>query len=338
MPDVLARVYRGSGVEAIHYGSIAVVNRAGELTHHLGDPEDVFYTRSSIKPFQVLPLIHTGGFDHYGYSQRQLAIMCGSHNGSDDHRQVVMSNLTQAGNTPRMLQCGVHWPIGMELTRHYPTAGEDQDPVRHNCSGKHSGFLALARFLMDEPSEYLTPGSRSQQLVKKAVADMCDHAPDKMEPAIDGCSAPNYAMPLRCLAIGFMRLAGGLAPDGNTDRAVARVRDAIMAYPEMVSGENRLDLDLMRSFPGNIVCKVGAEAIEGIGFMDPPIGIGVKIHDGNWRARGPVFVELFRQLGLIRTPEKHSLLKRHEREEVRNTSGLLTGYVQAEFALKEVSK
>ncbi|MCH7690211.1 MAG: asparaginase, partial [candidate division Zixibacteria bacterium] len=79
-PDTLAKVYRGTAVEAVHNGSIAVVNEQGELTHYVGDPEMVTSMRSSVKPFQALPLLLSGGFDHFGFSVKQLAIMCASHN------------------------------------------------------------------------------------------------------------------------------------------------------------------------------------------------------------------------------------------------------------------
>ncbi|MFH1687686.1 MAG: asparaginase [bacterium] len=333
-PHIAARVYRGREIEAIHYASIAVVDCDGRLTHSLGDPELVTMMRSAIKPFQLLPLITTGAADHFGFDDQQLAIMCGSHNGSDEHREVVLSNLAAAGNEPSHLQCGCHWPLGMQERLQFPLAGEEFDPVRHNCSGKHSGFLALARYLNEPVLDYLHIEGKVQQLVKAAVSQMCDFPADRMTPGIDGCSAPNYPLSVRSLATGFMRLANLQGQDRIPVSALTRVRQAMYAFPEMVSGKGRFDLALARSLPDNVVCKIGAEAVEGIGLADPPLGIAVKIHDGNWRCLGAVVIEVLKQLSIL-SIEKAPLLKRLEKPDVRNVRGTITGHIVPEFELRK---
>jgi len=328
-----ARVYRGESVEAVHYASVAVVNKSGQLTHYLGDPQSVFMTRSSIKPFQLLALIVSGAADKYGFSPEQLSIMCGSHAGTDRHREVVLSNLKRAGNGPENLQCGCHRPIWMEVDNVYPMQGEDKDPVRHNCSGKHSGFLALARHLGDPLERYLDPDSKSQRMVKQILADYCEYDVDMMPVSIDGCSAPNYPLPLSNLALGFKKLAG---EEGSTDEiraAVRRVKTAMTSHPFMVSGDKRFDYDIKRSFPANAVSKIGAEAIQGVGFADPPMGIAVKVSDGNFRALEPIVIECLRQLGIITDIENYPLLKRYENPQVRNNRDIMTGIIRPEFRL-----
>jgi len=331
---VLARVYRGSAVEAVHYGSAAVVDAAGELVWYAGDPYVKSMTRSAIKPFQTLALLRTGAADHYGFEPRQLAIMCGSHNGSDAHREAVKGNLERAGFTAADLQCGAHWPIGMEQARVFPAHGEERDPLRHNCSGKHSGFLALAKFLGDPPERYLDPAAKGQALVRRALAEVCEYPEAQMPAGIDGCSAPNYPLPLYNLALGSKKLAATEAAEEGLRGALRRVRDAMLAHPEMVSGEGRIDLDLARSFPGRMVCKIGAEGIEGIGLVDPPLGIAIKIADGSWRAMGAICVAIFRQLGLIDDIMRFPLLGPHENPAVRNARGIVTGRIAAEVVLK----
>ncbi len=330
-----ASVYRGQAIEAIHYASVAVVNDKGELTHYLGDPQVVFMTRSAIKPFQLLPLILTGAADRYRFSPEQLSVMCGSHAGTDQHREMVLSNLGQAGNGPEHLRCGSHRPIWMEVENVFPKQGEEKDPVRHNCSGKHSGFLALARHLDVPPEEYLDPDSKGQKLVKEVLSSYCEYESEAMPCGVDGCSAPNYPLPLKNLALGFMKLACGQGDTPEMKAAVKRVKEAMTTYPFMVSGEKRFDYDIKRSFPGNAVSKIGAEAIQGIGFSDPPVGIAAKISDGNFRALEPVVVEVFRQLGIIDSTDDYPALKRYERPPVRNNRDIVTGHVVAEFKLKK---
>lgn len=335
--ELAARVYRGPHVEAVHYASVAVVDAVGKVTHGLGDPYMVTMMRSSIKPFQALPFVMRGGPDKFGFSSKQLAILCGSHNGTDEHLETALANLKAAGNAPTDLDCGAHVPMFMQLNGTFPTKGEDKDPLRHNCSGKHSGFLALAKLLGEPTGDYLNPNGRTQRLVKQALADACECDSDKLIPAIDGCSAPNYPMPLWRLALGFRKFANGEGTTEEMRSAFRRLKAAITEHPHMVSGEKRLDLNLMRSFPGNIVCKGGAESLQAIGFSEPKIGIAIKVLDGNSRALGAIVVEVLCQLGLISDIENYPHLRSYVKPEIRNAHDRVTGYIAAEFRLRKVA-
>ncbi len=332
--EIAARVFRGPHVEAVHYAAVAVVDHSGEVTHSLGDPNLVTMMRSSIKPFQALPFIMMGGIEKFGFDKKQTAILCGSHNGTDDHVQTVMANLKAAGNRPEDLGCGTHLPIGMQREGQYPSHGEDKDPLRHNCSGKHSGFLALARLHGEPVGEYLNPSSKTQSAIRKALAEACEYPESELVPAIDGCSAPNYPMPISNLALGFRKFANGEGQTPEMRQAFVRLKEAITAYPEMVSGEKRFDLSLMRSFSGNIVCKGGAESLQAIGFSEPKIGIAIKVLDGGTRALGAITVEVLRQLGLIAEIAKFPHLQKYERPEIRNNRNTLTGHIVTDFKLR----
>jgi L-asparaginase II len=330
-----AVLYRGQTIEASHLASIAVVDQSGELTHYFGEPGLVTMMRSAIKPFQLIPLVAIGAADKFGFADHNLSIMAGSHSGSDAHIEVVLENLMKASNDPSMLKCGSHWPIGMQMTNSYPIKGEDKDPIRHNCSGKHSGFLALTRFLNENIDRYLDPETNSQKMVKQAIADCCECSMDEMPLGIDGCSAPNYPLPISNLALGFMKLAqahGG----GKMPVSLERIRKAMIAYPILFSGENRLDYNLMRSFPGKVVCKGGAEGLQGIGFVDPPMGIAIKIHDGSARTLGAICLELLKQLGLVKDIDDFPFLRQYHQVEVHNNAGLVTGRMESVFTLKKV--
>ena len=124
------------------------------------------------------------------------------------------------------LQCGTHRPIWMEVDNVYPQGGEDKDPARHNCSGKHSGFLALARFVGDPIEDYLKPDSKTQQLVREALVEYCEYDAQPLPCGIDGCSAPNYPLPLKNLALGFKKLANGEGKDEKTRSAMKRIKEA----------------------------------------------------------------------------------------------------------------
>jgi len=333
MHEIVARVYRGKGLESVHHGAVAVVDTDGTLVRFAGEVEFRTQARSEAKPFQLIPLVRTGAADHYGFTDKQLAVMCGSHTGTPEHVDVVRSNLAAAGLDESYLKCGSHPPIYYQIEKKLPRAGEEFLPIQHNCSGKHSGFLALATFLGEDPERYLDPDSKTQQLVLDAVSEMYAYPRDQITIGIDGCSAPVFGMPLKQAAIAFARMANTVSEDENTRRALARIKKAMTAYPEMVSGPGRFDLALAKTFPGNIVNKVGAEGIEGIGFVDPPLGIAVKILDGNPRALYPVVVEVLKRMGLLDGVDS-TYLEPFVNPEITNWRGIVAGHIVAEFELK----
>ena len=333
--EVVAKVYRGEGLESVHHGAVAVVNAAGELTHYVGDPEFFTQARSEAKPFQLIPLIRSGAADYYNFSDQQLAIMCGSHIGTAEHVATAGSNLAAVGLDESFLKCGTHPPLYYGVQKRMPRANEVFSPLQNNCSGKHSGFLALAQFLREDPRQYLDPSGRVQQLVLEAVSELYGYPKDKITIGIDGCSAPVFGMPMRHAAIAFARLANQISEDPATRTALARIQRAMTTHPEMVSGEGRFDLALARTFPGNVVNKVGAEGIEGMGFSDPAIGIAVKILDGNERALYPVAIEVLRQLGLLEKAER-THLQPFVLPEITNNRNLTVGRIVPDFELKKV--
>ena len=335
-PAVVVR--RGSssrGIDAWHCAAVAVVDGTGRLTHTLGDPHLTTFARSTIKPFQALPLVLSGALETLGIDGEELAVAAASHDGSDAHRDVVARLLAKAEAGADDLQCGAHWPIGMRAASQFPAAGEDHDPLRHNCSGKHAGWLALARVLGVPRARYLQPEGGVQRAVRSAVASACELDADDLLIGTDGCSAPNYALPLAALARGMKNLATRATAGGPFDAALARVRSAMQAHPVMVSGPERLDLQLAGAFAG-IVSKGGAEGVQAIGFSDPPLGIAIKVLDGADRAVPPIALEVLRQLGLWSGVPPGALAAR-ARPVVRNHRGTETGAIEPTFVLIPLS-
>jgi len=338
-PAAAALVTRGGGVDAWHAAAVAVVDGDGRVTHAFGDPELATFTRSSIKPLQALPLCLMGtpdtlARDALEIDDEELALAAASHDGGDRQRDIAARVLAKAGVGPEQLLCGAHWPIGMRVAGSHPCAGEDRDPLRHNCSGKHAGFLALARVLGVPPERYLDPDAAVQRAVKRAVADACELDEASLRVGTDGCSAPNFAMPLSSLARGFKNLAtrGPAGTPTPLDAALARVRGAMQAHPTLVSGEARFDYELARAFGARVVSKGGAEALMAIGFSDPPLGIAVKVLDGGERALAPICLAVLGQLGLVDGAARAALAHR-VRPAVTNYRGIETSVIVTTLTL-----
>ena len=240
----LAVVSRGDGIDAVHCGSVAVVDRDGAILFAAGDPHFVTMTRSALKPFQAMPFVAGGGVERFGYSKAQVALMCASHSGEPRQSMRSPAMLAAAGNTAAELQCGTHAPGYYDVRGELPPP-PPYSPLAHNCSGKHSGMLAYCVQCGLPKESYLAYDHPLQQAIRRAVAHFTAVPEASLITGIDGCSAPNYAVPLACLAQAFARLAADGA-DPEYGRAPGMLADAMTAHPEMVSGDGRNDLALMR--------------------------------------------------------------------------------------------
>ena len=326
----LAVMTRGGAVESVHLGSVAVVDGDGALLHAAGDPAALTFTRSTLKPLQALPFVAAGGPARFGLTQQEVALLCASHSGEPRHVESAAAILAKAGNAAADLQCGTHAP-GFYAARDEVPPPPPYSPLAHNCSGKHAGMLAHCSACGYAKGDYLDPGHPLQREIRRAVATFTGVAEAALVMGIDGCSAPNYALPLHGLARAFARLAAaGDDPDyGAAPRTLA---DAMTAHPAMVSGAGRGDLALMEAGRGDWVAKVGAEGVQAIGVRSRGWGIAVKVADGGLRGLHPAVVATLDQLGLL-DDDARAALARWAQPQVRNYRGIVTGDVESVLVL-----
>jgi L-asparaginase II len=342
---LLVEVTRGDRVESRHRGSIAVVLSSGEITSSFGDADEFAFIRSAAKPFQLAPFVASGRFDAYDFPNptESLAIMAASHSGEDRHVRTVQAILRAGGLTREVLACGVHAPFDVETAQRLIRDGEPLTPLRHNCSGKHAAMALHAKAAGWPIETYWEPDHPVQQLALDTVALMSGVARSEIATATDGCGVVSFGLPLRGLALAFARLADPASvPDPALRSAFQRIRDAMMAHPELVGGDRRdVDTALMRSAPGRIVSKWGAEGIQGVGLLEglrgsgKPAGLALKIEDGDRsrRARHVASCEALRQLGVL-DPQALERLAEYASPPVVDPRGDPAGMVRPVFALR----
>ncbi|MCA1857384.1 asparaginase [Massilia oculi] len=318
-------------VENVHAGSIAVVDTRGRLLYAAGDPQQVIFTRSALKPFQALPFILSDGPARFGLSRDELALLCASHSGETMHLDGVSSILDKIGLDPSHLECGCATPLFYEFTGQPVPAGRSWTPLHHNCSGKHSGFLAWCRLHGAPTRGYVEPGHPLQQAIRATLAETAGLAAGRMPGGIDGCSAPNYALPLATLAHLYARLAQGGA-DPQLGDAMGMLCEAMTARPDLVSGTARTDLAWMTAGDGDWVAKIGADAVQAVGIRSAGLGIAVKIADGNSRALHPAVYAVLEQLGLL-DDARRTRLDAFRQPAIRNARGTVTGDIRTLFRL-----
>jgi len=347
----LLEVTRGRIVESIHYGSIAVVDSNGKLISSYGDPKTVAFLRSSAKPFQALPFVERGGAEHFGFTARELSLACASHEGSQLHLQTVRQIQEKVGVSESDLQCGTHMPGDVDELKLLIVNNRQPTPNHNNCSGKHTAMLAHARMRGLPLENYLDIGHPIQQDILASFTDLCMIPMNEIELGIDGCSAPNFAVPLYNAALGFARFCDPLKLPEARAAACRKIASAMTTHPEMVSGYGEFDEQLMRMGEGRIVCKRGAEGFQIVGLLpgvlspdSPGIGIALKVSDGDasrmgmnlessTRVRPAVTLEILRQLGAISSKQEQALAGFGPVKPIQNHRGVVTGQSRPVFEL-----
>lgn len=332
MNNILVKAYRGNTVESIHHGAVAVVDSRGKLVRYAGDANFVTFLRSSAKPFQALVVVESGAAEAFGFTQKEVAIIAGSHNGEKKHVRLVRSILKKIGLNKNHLQCGWHVP-------HYYTALGMTPPkkkfssLQHNCSAKHAGMLAVCVYRGWNLKTYLSPRHPVQKLIAKKIAGLCGFPERKIGIGVEACGAPTFALPLRNMAIGFYKLKSFVSDERTTSQSLQVVADSMWRYPDLVSGRGRLDYDLAKASEGNIMAKAGAEALHCAVVIDKGYGIAVKILDGSRRAIAPAAVEVYRQVNTLNREQLRDL-REWVRPSVHDHKGSKVGHLVADFSLK----
>ncbi len=338
--EPLVEVTRGGITESRHRGHIVAVEPDGTIVAYLGAPETVTYLRSSAKPHQAIPLVASGAADRFGFTEKEIALACGSHSGEPIHTEVAASMLRKIGLDPGALKCGVHEPFSPEVARQLREDGVEPNVLQNNCSGKHAGMLALAMHLGEPTETYDEPTNPVQLSIGKSVSQFSGIAIEDIAVGTDGCGVPVFGVTVKAMALMYARLVATPAEfDEQTRNATARIVAAMTAYPELIGGTaDRLDTEIMRAAPGQLVSKVGAEGVYTVGILpckDWPRGLGLalKIEDGDdHRARPTVVIESLRQLSIL-ADESLEAVARYAFFPVRNRRGDVVGEVTPEFKL-----
>ena len=302
---VLAKVFRGDTVESVHRGHLVALDGEGNSIVSIGDPKTVTFYRSAAKPFQALPFITSGAADAFGFSDEEIALACASHSGEARHIRIAQLMLERTGLSESYLRCGPHLPFNEKESERMLRAGEYATQLHNNCSGKHAAMLAFAKHIDADLTGYEAPDHPVQQAILTVVAEFARVPEKNVRVAVDGCAAPNYAVPISSMASSFADLVAPGRFDEAIRSACERIVSSMMKFPELIGGIERLDTMLMQAAEGRILSKVGADGVWLCGVLPcekypSGLGIALKIEDGDdRRARPVVAVELLKRLKIL---------------------------------------
>lgn len=326
MNPVLVEVTRGDLVESRHRGAIAIADADGDIVWSCGDIEAPIYPRSAVKMLQALQLVESGAAEAYDISTEELALACASHSGEPFHVAAVRAWLERIGCDDACLACGA--PLGGD--------GSPLTRAHHNCSGKHTGFLTLARRLGVDIAGYQTPSHPVQRRVLATIAEMAGVDRGQMPVAVDGCTAPAVAMPLANLATAFARIADPSGLDPDRAAAARRLDAAVKAKPLYVAGTGRACTAMIEAAAGAASVKTGAEGVYVAALTDRGLGVALKIDDGAARASETAMASILAATGAI--GQSNSAIEHLLATPQLNSTGLVVGFKRLAPALSEALK
>jgi L-asparaginase len=276
VPPLEVRLLRDGILESRHRVHAVVCDRRGRVLMRAGDPQQLSFIRSALKPFQATVFVSSGAAERGHCGDRGLAIACASHAGTAVHAREAFRLLWAAELDAGQLRCPV------------PAGGTS--PLEHNCSGKHAAFLATCRQMHWPLESYLQPDHPLQQEMMRRVGDLLGLPPDELVSARDDCGAPTLQLQLAQMALLLAHLGAGEQPD------LERLSRAMLAQPEHNAGEGRFDTEVIRAGHGLVVSKGGAEGIQCLSRVGEGLGVAIKVEDGSSRAKHAVALHLLEQL------------------------------------------
>ncbi|MDA7848026.1 asparaginase [Sulfurospirillum sp.] len=330
--SVVAKVYRGPIVDLTHIGHIAVVDYKGNILRFFGDAKRVTYIRSCAKPIQALVALESGAIDAYGVSEEELALLCASHNGEEIHTNTVKKILAKAKLGVENLQCGTHPSLNQNIAKELEQKGLVLDNSNSNCSGKHSGMLLGTNYMGEKLEDYLSLSHPVQQRILKTLAEICEYDEKNIVIGTDGCGVPVHALPLHKYAQGIAKLSLPEVFDNKREKSAKRVIAAMINYPYMVAGRDRLCTDLMSTCKGKLFAKLGADGYYAVGIIGKGIGLTFKCEDGSIPVVEALAVHTLYKLGYI-NKEEFDALEKYHKIEVKNHRGEIVGHTDFDFEL-----
>ncbi len=325
---------RGKITEAKHYAHICVLNQNKEVIASLGDPHYFTYLRSSAKPIQALQVILSGAADHYQFSNDEIALLCASHYGEQSHINTVLSIMKKAGISLTEFRCGTATSLNPQYALELARRGVEDSELISDCSGKHSGMLAICKYKGYPVNNYLDINHPVQQGNLRLISMFSEYPADQIGIGIDGCSVPVFAMPLYNMAIAFLNLVNPNQYDLPVQNACQRIFTAMNEYPFMISGTGGFCTALMKACKGRLIGKIGAEGVYCIALKEEKLAIALKIEDGSLEVVPAVVMHTLKNLGLLSNQEYH-LLEKYHQPDILNDNGLITGQAVPDFQLKQ---
>jgi len=281
-------------IDCMYYGSAVLVDQKGKILWSIGNPDRLVFERSLVKPFKALAVIREGAAKAFSLDEGDIAIIAGSHSGTQAHVARVQALLGKCGLEPHALKCGIRLPLGEDALWELTSNTATINACQCDCSGEHAGVLALCCHLGFPIENYLDTTHPVQKILENILGEFSSVGIQYKPTIIDRCGMPIAAVPLRELASRFLRLITLRQNDKSIDRLI----NAISTNPYLFTGRGRLLGEIIVRSGGRIIGKDGAEGVYTVAWLDKGVSLTVKVGAGIHKAALPVIEEAARAIGL----------------------------------------
>ena len=319
-------VTRGADIESRHRVHAAIVDETGALIGAARDPSYVTLWRSCAKPFQVMPLLESGGFDSLGWGDDQLALACASHGGEPEHIVLAEAMLSDIGMEEGDLACGPHEPLSTRGVRMLRESGARPTRLHNNCSGKHAAMLARAHTAGWHAYGYEREEHPVQRCCLEAVAKWSGLPQSSIGRAVDGCGAVVFSLPLTNMARAYANLARAARDD---DEVVGRIVHAMQTRPFLIGVTDRFESIVIEETEGAVITKIGAEGVHSVCVPARGLGVAIKVEDGAQRAQMAAVIRVLQYLDVLPSALP-TRLEEFVHRPIRNTRGEVVGELRVE--------
>jgi len=290
-PALNIHLLREGIIESRHQAEAVVCDTRGRALSIAGHLDTACFIRSALKPVQALAVTTSGTMEHFNLNDRDLAVMCGSHQHTAEQVRQVFNILWHCDVDPTALQCPT--PPGLDSS------------LQHNCSGKHAGMLAVCQQCHWPLSTYMETKHPVQQLILSQMAELLKMPAAEFMRAHDDCGVPTYFMQLEQIATLYAQLSAG------NNLNMERVMRAMIHHPTLVAGQGQFDTDLMTLAAGELISKSGAEGVQCVGRIGEGLGLAIKVKDGAKRAKHAAAIHILRELGWLDPSHAETLADRY---------------------------
>jgi len=330
--EQLLHEYRGEVLENIYFGRICVVDENRNVIHSVGDVETITYYRSASKPIQALPVLNLGLHEKYGFSDREVAIMCGSHMGEKIHLETILSMLEKAGFKEEQFVMLPAYPAASADKREMIRSGIEPRKALHNCSGKHVATMVLAKELTGSVDGYWKKDHPAQKEILKYISLFAEYPENEIKIGIDGCGVPVFAVPLKNMAISFMKLANpGTLEDENLKQCLIYMQKCVNENSVMIRGTDEICDVFNRD--RNIIAKGGALGVYCFGMKEEKIGMALKMENGPGNFWQIATAETLRQLNYKNQDTINNICEKCVKLSILNDNKDVVGEIKPIFQL-----
>lgn len=313
-PALLAIVKRGNTTETLHYGWICVLNKDKKIICKRGNVNNKTLLRSCAKPIQAIPLIE----NVININNKELAIVCGSHSGSNKHLKVLYGFIKKHKLYLSDLRCGIHMPYDVKENHRLIRKNLQAAALHNNCSGKHLGMLLVCRKKNWDLNTYLNSNHPLQKLIKRKIQELSETSDISLE--IDGCSLPTFGLSILNIAKLFSNFTKNIE--------YKKIISAMAGNPDYMGSTGQIDTEIIKQSKGKLLAKVGAEGLIIVAFNGNCAA--VKISDGSQKIRSFVILKLLLKLGWLKEKNiKNLFLKEILKGDVKNHRGITVGKIKS---------